>query len=98
MQGAQMRHGHPHAGDARRRRLRLDHCLLHQTSPPARDPARSRGLPPDEREACSAGRRDGRPTPCHHPHVGRQAFRKLSIASRVELTRIVIQQAGDGPA
>jgi hypothetical protein len=27
----------------------------------------------------------------------RQAFRKLSIASRVELTRIVIEQAGNGP-
>jgi hypothetical protein len=26
----------------------------------------------------------------------RQAFRKLSIASRVELTRIVIEQAADG--
>ena len=30
-------------------------------------------------------------------HHLRQAFRKLSIASRVELTRIVIEQAGDGP-
>ena len=30
-------------------------------------------------------------------HHLRQAFRKLSIASRYELTRIVIQQAGDGP-
>jgi DNA-binding NarL/FixJ family response regulator len=30
-------------------------------------------------------------------HHLRQAFRKLSIASRVELTRIVIQQAGEGP-
>ncbi|MFZ0082726.1 MAG: helix-turn-helix transcriptional regulator, partial [Trebonia sp.] len=29
-------------------------------------------------------------------HHLRQAFRKLSIASRVELTRIVIQQAADG--
>ena len=29
-------------------------------------------------------------------HHLRQAFRKLSIASRVELTRIVIQQAEDG--
>jgi DNA-binding CsgD family transcriptional regulator len=29
-------------------------------------------------------------------HHLRQAFRKLSIASRVELTRIVIEQAGDG--
>jgi DNA-binding CsgD family transcriptional regulator len=27
----------------------------------------------------------------------RQAFRKLSIASRVELTRIVIEHAADGP-
>jgi hypothetical protein len=26
----------------------------------------------------------------------RQAFRKLSIASRVDLTRIVIEQAADG--
>ena len=31
-------------------------------------------------------------------HHLRQAFRKLSIASRVELTRIVIEQAADGPA
>jgi DNA-binding CsgD family transcriptional regulator len=33
-----------------------------------------------------------------HPvaHHLRQAFRKLSIASRVELTRIVIEQAADG--
>ena len=31
-------------------------------------------------------------------HHLRQAFRKLSIASRYELTRIVIEQAGDGPA
>jgi DNA-binding NarL/FixJ family response regulator len=31
-------------------------------------------------------------------HHLRQAFRKLSIASRVELARIVIQQAADGPA
>lgn len=31
-------------------------------------------------------------------HHLRQAFRKLSIASRVELTRIVIEQATDGPA
>jgi len=30
-------------------------------------------------------------------HHLRQAFRKLSIASRVELTRIVIERAGDGP-
>jgi DNA-binding CsgD family transcriptional regulator len=30
-------------------------------------------------------------------HHLRQAFRKLSIASRVELTRIVIEQAADGP-
>ena len=30
-------------------------------------------------------------------HHLRQAFRKLSIASRVELTRIVIEQAGGGP-
>jgi DNA-binding NarL/FixJ family response regulator len=30
-------------------------------------------------------------------HHLRQAFRKLSIASRVELTRIVIEQAPDGP-
>ena len=29
-------------------------------------------------------------------HHLRQAFRKLSIASRVELTRIVIEQAADG--
>ena len=31
-------------------------------------------------------------------HHLRQAFRKLSIASRYELTRIVIEQAADGPA
>ena len=31
-------------------------------------------------------------------HHLRQAFRKLSIASRVELTRIVIEQTADGPA
>jgi DNA-binding CsgD family transcriptional regulator len=31
-------------------------------------------------------------------HHLRQAFRKLSIASRVELTRVVIEQAADGPA
>jgi DNA-binding NarL/FixJ family response regulator len=31
-------------------------------------------------------------------HHLRQAFRKLSIASRVELARIVIEQAADGPA
>ena len=31
-------------------------------------------------------------------HHLRQAFRKLSIASRVELTRIVIEQAADGRA
>jgi hypothetical protein len=30
-------------------------------------------------------------------HHLRQAFRKLSIASRVELTRIVIEQAADDP-
>jgi len=30
-------------------------------------------------------------------HHLRQAFRKLSIASRVELTRIVIERAADGP-
>ena len=30
-------------------------------------------------------------------HHLRQAFRKLSIASRVELTRIVIERAGDDP-
>jgi DNA-binding CsgD family transcriptional regulator len=29
-------------------------------------------------------------------HHLRQAFRKLSIASRVELTRIVIERAADG--
>ena len=34
----------------------------------------------------------------HRRSLLRQAFRKLSIGSRVELTRIVIQQAGDGPA
>ncbi|HMD26047.1 MAG TPA: hypothetical protein VKH61_18255, partial [Streptosporangiaceae bacterium] len=31
-------------------------------------------------------------------HHLRQAFRKLHIASRYELTRIVIEQAADGPA
>ena len=31
-------------------------------------------------------------------HHLRQAFRKLSIASRYELTRLVIEQAADGPA
>ena len=31
-------------------------------------------------------------------HHLRQAFRKLSIASRYELTRVVIEQAADGPA
>ena len=31
-------------------------------------------------------------------HHLRQAFRKLSIASRYELTRIVIEQTADGPA
>jgi DNA-binding NarL/FixJ family response regulator len=30
-------------------------------------------------------------------HHLRQAFRKLAIASRVELTRIVIEHAADGP-
>ncbi|HME64580.1 MAG TPA: LuxR C-terminal-related transcriptional regulator, partial [Streptosporangiaceae bacterium] len=30
-------------------------------------------------------------------HHLRQAFRKLHIASRYELTRIVIEQAADGP-
>ena len=30
-------------------------------------------------------------------HHLRQAFRKLSIASRVELARIVIERAGDDP-
>lgn len=35
---------------------------------------------------------------CHsHDSPSGNAFRKLSIASHVELTRIVIQQAGDRP-
>ena len=41
-----------------------------------------------------ANHRRGHPV-AHHLH---QAFRKLTIASRYELARIVIEQAADDPA